>query len=140
LKSQAMKNQYKEAIIRYFEKLNASDPDLLEIFADDVQYVVPGDMPVSGTFHGKEQIMNMWLSFFEQLEYIMVHPEELIAEGNTVVVRARGEAKTKTGNDYNNLYVFFFRFKDEKVVEVFEFPDTAYAETVAFGSRLVRSE
>lgn len=140
MKSQAMKNQYKEAIIRYFEKLNASDPDLLEIFADDVQYVVPGDMPVSGTFHGKEQIMNMWLSFFEQLEYIMVHPEELIAEGNTVVVRARGEAKTKTGNDYNNLYVFFFRFKDEKVVEVFEFPDTAYAETVAFGSRLVRSE
>ena len=140
MKSQAMKNQYKEAIIRYFEKLNASDPDLLEIFADDVQYVVPGDMPVSGTFHGKDQIMNMWLSFFEQLEYIMVHPEELIAEGNTVVVRARGEAKTKTGNDYNNLYVFFFRFKDEKVVEVFEFPDTAYAETVAFGSRLVRSE
>jgi len=135
-----MKNQYKEAIIRYFEKLNASDPDLLEIFADDVQYVVPGDMPVSGTFHGKEQIMNMWLSFFEQLEYIMVHPEELIAEGNTVVVRARGEAKTKAGHDYSNLYVFFFRFKDEKVVEVFEFPDTAYAETVAFGSRLVRSE
>ncbi|MFC2027277.1 nuclear transport factor 2 family protein [Chloroflexota bacterium] len=135
-----MKNQYKEAIIRYFERLNASDPDLLEIFADEVQYVVPGDMPVSGTFHGKDQIMNMWLGFFEQLEYIKVHPEELVAEGNTVVVRARGEAKTKAGNDYNNLYVFFFRFKNGKVVEVFEFPDTAYAETVAFGSRLVRSE
>lgn len=135
-----MKNQHKEAIIRYFERLNASDPDLLEIFADEVQYVVPGDMPVSGTFHGKDQIMNMWLGFFEQLEYIKVHPEELVAEGNTVVVRARGEAKTKAGNDYNNLYVFFFRFKNGKVIEVFEFPDTAYAETVAFGSRLIRSE
>jgi len=135
-----MKNQNKEAIIRYFEKLNASEPDLLEIFADDVQYVVPGDMPVSGTFRGKEQIMNMWLGFFERLEYIKVHPKELVAEGNTVVVRARGEAKTKAGNDYNNLYVFFFRFKDEKVFEVLELPDTAYAETVAFGSRLVRSE
>ena len=76
-----MKNQYKEAILRYFERLNASDPDLLEIFADDVRYVIPGDMPVSGTFHGKEQVMNMWFSVFEQLEYIKVHPEELIAEG-----------------------------------------------------------
>ncbi len=135
-----MKSKYKEAIIRNLEKLNASEPDLLEIFADDVQYVVPGDMPVSGTFQGKEQIMNMWLGFFEQLEYIKVHPEEFVAEGNTVVVRARGEAKTKAGNDYNNLYIFFFRFKGEKVVEVLELPDTAYAETVAFGSRLVRSE
>ncbi len=139
-KGKVVKSKYKEAIIRYFEKLNASEPDLLEIFDADVQYVVPGDMPVSGTFQGKEQIMNMWLSFFERLEYIKIHPEELVAEGNTVVVRARGEAKTKTGNDYNNLYVFFFRFKDERVVEVLELPDTAYAETVAFGSRLVRSE
>lgn len=135
-----MKHQYKEAIIAYFERLNASDPDLLEIFADDVRYVIPGNMPVSGTFHGREQIMHMWLTVFEQLEYIKVHPEELVAEGNTVVVQARGEAKTKTGNDYNNLYIFFFRFEDEKVKEVFEFPDTAYAETVVFGSRLVRSE
>jgi len=84
--------------------------------------------------------LNLWLGFFEKLESIKIHPEELVAEGNTVVVRARGEAKTKAGNDYNNLYIFSFRFKDDKSFEVFEFPDTAYTETVAFGSRLVRPE
>jgi len=49
-----MSNQNKESIVRYFERLNAFDPNLMEIFADDVKYVVPGDMPVSGTFNGKE--------------------------------------------------------------------------------------
>ncbi|MFO8011040.1 MAG: nuclear transport factor 2 family protein [Dehalococcoidia bacterium] len=133
-----MSDDYKAVVKRYFERINSSDPDLLDVFADDVKYEVPGEMPVSGTYYGKDQIMGMWLSFFERLDYIRIHPEEMVAEGETVVVRARGEAMTKEGEEYNNLYVFFFRFRDGKVFEVLEFPDTAYAETVAFGARLVR--
>lgn len=125
---------------RYFERLNAFDPALIDAFADDVRYIVPGAMPVSGTYRGKEQIMTMWLGFFERLESIRLHPLEMIAEGNTVVVRAQGEGRTKSGRDYNNLYVFFFRIEREKITEVLEFPDTAYAETVAFGARLVRPD
>jgi len=130
----------KAIVRRYFERLNAFDPALLEAFAEDVRYIVPGSMPVSGTYHGREEIMAMWLGFFERLESIKVHPLEMIAEGSTVVVRAQGEARTKSGADYNNLYVFFFRLKGGKIVEVIEFPDTAYAETVAFGSKLIRPD
>jgi ketosteroid isomerase-like protein len=133
-------DRYKSIIGQYFEKLNAFDPTLLEVFADRLRYIVPGNMPVSGTYHGKDEVMAMWLRFFERLEFIKVHPQEMIAEGTTVVVRAKGEARTKSGHDYNNLYVFFFRFEGDKIVEMIEFLDTAYAETVAFGSKLIRAE
>lgn len=135
-----MSEKAKAIVRRYFERLNAFDPALLDAFADDVRYIVPGRMPVSGTYRGRDEIMAMWLGFFERLETIRLHPLEMIAEGNTVVVRAQGEARTKSGMDYNNLYVFFFRIEGEKIIEVIEFPDTAYAETVAFGSKLIRSE
>lgn len=56
------------------------------------------------------------------------YAEEIIADGDRVVVLARGEVKTVRGEDYNNEYCFVFRMRDRKIVEVREYCDTALAE------------
>jgi uncharacterized protein len=57
-------------------------------------------------------------------------PEEIIADGDRVVVLARGEVKTVRGEDYNNDYCFVIRMRDGQIVEVREYCDTALAERV----------
>ena len=56
--------------------------------------------------------------------------EEIIAEGDRVVVLARGEVKTVRGEDYNNSYCFVLRMRGGRIVEVREYCDTALAERV----------
>jgi ketosteroid isomerase-like protein len=60
--------------------------------------------------------------------------DQIIAEDDMVVVRARGEVRTRTGKDYNNSYCFVIRMRGGKMVEIREFMDTALAES-ALGKR-----
>lgn len=55
-------------------------------------------------------------------------PDLILADGDHVVVQARGEAKTVDGNDYNNDYCFIFRLSGGKIVEVQEYMDTKLAD------------
>lgn len=55
-------------------------------------------------------------------------PELIIAEGDHVVVLAKGEVETVDGKTYNNDYCFVFRLSGEKIVEVREYMDTILAD------------
>ena len=60
---------------------------------------------------------------------------DLIGEDDRVVVRGRGEVRTKWGKDYNNSYCFFIRMADGRMVELREYLDTALVESVFGGDR-----
>ena len=53
-----------------------------------------------------------------------------IAEGDTVVVEARGDNLTKAGKRYNNEYCFVFRLAGGEITEVKEYSDTALIDAV----------
>ena len=53
-----------------------------------------------------------------------------------MVVRGRGEVRTKAGKDYNNSYCFVLRLDEGKLVELREYLDTALVERV-FGADIV---
>lgn len=55
-------------------------------------------------------------------------PELILAEGDHVVVLAKGEATTVDGKAYNNDYCFVFRLTGGKIVEVQEYMDTVLAD------------
>jgi ketosteroid isomerase-like protein len=63
--------------------------------------------------------------------------EDLVAEGECAVVRARGSARTRAGREHLNRYALFYRVREGRVVEVEEFLDTARAAVTVFGKRLV---
>ena len=58
--------------------------------------------------------------------------DNLIAEGDNVVMQGRGKSTTKAGKSYNNTYCQVFRIANGKVQEITEYLDTELV-TTAFG-------
>lgn len=56
--------------------------------------------------------------------------EEIIAEGDRVVVRARAVGRTVRGEDYPQAYCYVFRLAAGRITEVLEYCDTALVERV----------
>ena len=106
----------------------------LDGLADDVQFTIMGTTKYSGTFRGKQDVVNRLLTpLMSELDGgLEVTPDAFIAEGDTVVMQGRGRSKTKSGKPYNNSYCQVFRIAGGKVKEITEYLDTELV-TQAFG-------
>ncbi|MGO9452454.1 MAG: nuclear transport factor 2 family protein [Candidatus Binataceae bacterium] len=99
---------------------------ILNSYADDVRYTIIGTTKFSGTFSGKQDVVNrLFTPLFAQLVAgIAITPDNLIADGEFVAMQAHGEAKSKSGADYNNTYCFVFRVQGGKIKEITEYLDS----------------
>jgi ketosteroid isomerase-like protein len=126
----------KQLVRAAFEAMGRSDiRPLYELMTDDFAWVIEGQTRFSRRFEGKEKVKRQLL---EPLFDAFATPyrftiDEIIGEGDRIVVLGRGEVRTKTGLDYNNSYCFVLRLADGKLVELREYLDTALVERV-FGS------
>ncbi len=117
----------KETVRKMFSGLDRGNAEaFLAALADDVSWTIMGTTKFSGTFRGKEDAMRRLLApLMEALEGgLALTPDSFVAEGDTVVVQARGKARTRTGKPYNNSYCQIFRLSDGKVKEIIEYLDT----------------
>jgi len=105
---------------------------LLALLTDDVTWTGIGSTKYSGTFVGKEAVVaNVLGPVLGQLKAgIASTVDNVIAEGEFVVVQSRGRAETKDGRPYNNTYCHVFRIRGGKISEVVEYLDTALASSV----------
>jgi ketosteroid isomerase-like protein len=98
--------------------------------ADDFTWIIEGQWEWSRRYEGKatvrDELMRPLFANFAT-DYRST-AEEIIAEGDRVVVLARGQVKTVRGEDYNNSYCFVIRMREGKMVELREYMDTALAE------------
>ena len=111
---------------------NADAAAFLGLMAEDFTWIVEGQSKWSLRFEGKAAVQRDLIApLFANFStpYRNTH-EEMIAEGDRVVVLCRGEVKTKAGKDYNNHYCFVIRMRGGKMVELREYMDTALAEAV----------
>jgi hypothetical protein len=131
----------REVIETFYEKLARGDmAGVMALYAPDIVYTMTGTTPVSGTYHGLDEIREKLLvPIFSRLRDLVLTPDELIADGERVVALARGEAKTTSGAPYRNRYAFVFRVRGGAIAEVTEFLDTALVETALFGKTLSAS-
>ena len=102
--------------------------------ADNVRFTIIGTTKFSGTFNGKQELVNKVLTpLTSQLEGgLTITVDNLIAEGDNVVMQGRGKSTTKAGKSYNNTYCQVFRIANGKVQEITEYLDTELV-TTAFG-------
>lgn len=118
-------------IAQAFDGLSRADPAaFIDAMADDLVWIIEGQSKLSRRYEGKAAFQNelvpaLFANFATDYRTI---PEEIIAEGDRVVVLAKGEVKTVRGEDYNNDYCFVIRMRGGKIVEVREYCDTALAE------------
>lgn len=125
----------KKLIQEMFAELSKGNaPAFLNALADDVRFTIIGTTKYSGTFNGKQELVNKLLQpLGAQIEGgLTITPENFIAEGDFVAMQARGKSTTKSGKPYNNTYCQVFRIANGKVQELTEYLDTELV-TSAFG-------
>jgi len=114
----------KDTIQRGYEAFAARDIEtVMSLFDDDIEWVQPGDSAVSGTFHGKTEVMEHLGRLAEKSPTVNI--KRLIAEGDTVVAITDVSAGGETGEDAD-----VFTIRDGKTVRMEVHGDTALIERV----------
>jgi hypothetical protein len=125
----------KEVVRNMFAELSKGNSQaFLDTIEDHVRFTIIGTGKYSGTFNGKQEFISKVLApLGAQLEGgLTITPDNLVAEGDFVVMQSRGSSRTKSGGTYNNTYCHVFRLAKGKVQEVTEYLDTELV-TKAFG-------
>jgi len=107
--------------------LNSGDAEkFLDALSDDVRFTLIGSTSYSGTYEGKQAfVSDLVEKLVGELDGgIELRPQNIVAEGDHVVVEAQGKARTKSGQDYNNTYCIVYRLAGGKIVEAHEYLDT----------------
>jgi len=105
---------------------------LLETLADDVTMCVTGQYSWSQTFKGKAALLR---DLHGHLRNVLAEPRRTIplhffADGDHVVVEAKGDMVTKQGVRYDNDYCLIYRLAGGKIMEIREYQDSALCERV----------
>jgi ketosteroid isomerase-like protein len=111
---------------RIFAALSTGDSrPFVDAMADEVAWTVTGHTPWSATYRGKPAVLGLLRQLGAQLaERYRATAELILADGDHVVVQARGHATTRAGMAYDNEYCFIFQLRDGRIVEVIEYLDT----------------
>jgi uncharacterized protein len=118
----------KELIKKGYAAFSAGDVEtVMSLFDDDVEWVQPGQSAVSGTYHGKAEIMEYMGRLAEKS--VAVKLIRLLAEGDTVVAITEVTAGGETGEDAD-----VFTIRNGKTVRAEMHGDTALLERV-FGKK-----
>ena len=102
--------------------------------SEDVTWTFFGSHRFAGTIRGKEELVaKLFAPLGEVLDGgIKVQIDSMTAEGERVVIEARGEAKTKTGKRYDNSYCIVITVRNDKISAVREYLDSELV-TAVFG-------
>lgn len=116
--------QNKELMKQGYAAFSAGDVDtVMSLFDDDVEWVQPGQSAVSGTFHGKTEVLEFLGRLAEKSPAVKLI--DLIAEGDTVVALTEVSAGGEIGRNAD-----VFTVRDGKTVRVLVHGDTALMERV----------
>ncbi len=133
------------AVVRQFfadlrATLNGAEINPYRTMADNVEFVVTGQTPLSGTWHGMRAVMEEFLPAASPLMgrgpgHGLI-PLEFIAEGNCVAVLARGRGSNAVGMPYNNTYFLWFEVQGGLITRYIEDFDSSLAWRVIFRCHL----
>lgn len=117
----------KEIITAIFaETAKGNGRPYVEAMADDAVWIARGHNSWAGVYRGKQTILT---DIFGRLRDLLdgrntCIPSRIHADGDFVIVEAKGQNKLKDGRRYDNEYCFVIRMRDGKMVEITEYLDT----------------
>jgi uncharacterized protein len=127
----------KAVVERYVAAVEAGDgAEIRGSFAESATWRLFGDMPMSGTWRGRDTIIDEFLAgalgHYEPGS-IRLEITAIVADGERAVVEWTSRARTRRGEPYENFCVGVFTVRDGKIQAVREYMDTAYATRMLFG-------
>ncbi|MQY06639.1 nuclear transport factor 2 family protein [Actinomadura macrotermitis] len=127
----------KQVVVRYVEAVANGDMDaIVDSFTPDVTWTYPGDLPLSGTWKGRDAVVGDFLAgataglFTEPPRIALVH---VVAEGDQVVAEWTARGATTGGAVYDNRCCGIFTVRDGRIAAVREYTDTRHAGQALFG-------
>jgi uncharacterized protein len=119
-----MSSDNKESAKKAYAAYGVGDVETaVNTFADDVEWSVPGNSKVSGTYHGKGEFIALLGKLAEKS--FTTTPERIIGDGDDVVVVTR----TTAGGE-SALQADVLTYRDGKLVKAVSVADTAMQERV----------
>ena len=125
-------SENKALLRQYVEALQAGDRQTVRgFFAEDASWTLhAGDLPMSGTWTGRDRIMDgFFATAMANYEPGSVELETtaMIAEQDRIVLQWTSRARTRDGRAYENGCIGIFTIRDGKIQAVREYMDTLYA-------------
>jgi hypothetical protein len=116
----------------YADSASRSGTTFADHLADDASWVVTGQYSWSHEFRGRDAIQNGLMGHFRS--FFAERPRTVafnfIAEGDYVVVEARGDNVTRAGLRYDNQYCMVWRIEQGKIKQIKEYCDSTLVERV----------
>ena len=116
-----------------FEHLKEGDGRLFYAhLAPHATMTITGEYSWSRVFAGKESIANDLFGVVRSrlAGRIKTHAFRFLADEDWVMVEARGDMVTKSGEPYQNHYCLLYRLEDDLIVEAKEYQDSTICERV----------
>ena len=117
-----------DALKRGYDAFNGGDAEALaELFADDITWEGPNTegLPMSGKHDGKDAVLQALSQIGDNFERFAANADEMIEEGETIVVLSHLDGRTKSGNDVKLPGVEVWRMSGGKANRVQSLVDTA---------------
>ena len=116
----------------YTDSANWSGTTFVDNLAEDATWIVTGQYSWSHEFKGPDAINNGLIGHFRS--FFAARPRTLafnfIAEDDYVVVEARGDNVTRSGQRYDNHYCMVWRIENGRIKVIKEYCDSALVERV----------
>jgi uncharacterized protein len=117
-----------ECVLEIFKGLESGDGAVFfEHVADDVDWTVMGTHPLAGHYLSKKAFRE---GTFTKLGQVLtggaqLHVEHVIVKGNQAVVELHSLATARNGMRFDNHYCWVVYFRDETIVRVRAYLDSA---------------
>lgn len=111
-----------------YAAFSAADIDGASADIDDqIEWIVPGNSTISGTYNGKDEVIGFWMKLAEK--GFTTSPEHFLGDDERVVVLTRIDVQGESSDQADVLH-----FRDGKVVKFQSAGDTALQERI-WGSK-----
>ena len=100
-------------------------PAVLAILDENTEWVIPGDLPDSGTWRGKAAVAKFFQLVGETWDFQAFEPRHYVASDNRVVALGSYTATSRaTGKQVSAEWAMVWEFRNGKVARLQEFTDT----------------
>jgi ketosteroid isomerase-like protein len=120
-------------VLRYFDALaNGNREVVRDSYAADATFWYPGELPMSGTWTGRDQIVDGFLAAAFQLldpeRPVTIEVTGVIAAGPQVIVEWTSRGTVRNGNPYENQNIAVYTVREGRITGAREYADTQHWE------------
>jgi uncharacterized protein len=116
----------KQQIQAAFDAWRNGTGGVFNLLADDAQWTIVGNSPVSRKFTSRQEFLDVVINPFNARMSRRLIPAVpmLYADGDTVIALFDAEGTARDGKPYRNTYTWYLQMRDGKIVNAIAFFDT----------------